>query len=140
MRWTPAPVGGRRTAIRRRKLLLSMNTLISISQLLQFAFGSGEYLPPDALSEADITAAEQRYLLPVIGQALYEKLLAGEYATLRDDYLARLAWLGEEVRVLANDGKTLLAYGTLETVDPWGRAVVEGVAYAAELSSLRPLD
>ena len=59
---------------------------------------------------------------------------------IRDDYLARLAWLGEEVRVLANDGKTLLAYGTLETVDPWGRAVVEGVAYAAELSSLRPLD
>lgn len=59
---------------------------------------------------------------------------------IRDDYLARLAWLGEEVRVLANDGKTLLACGTLETVDPWGRAVVEGVAYAAELSSLRPLD
>ena len=59
---------------------------------------------------------------------------------IRDDYLARLAWLGEEVRGLANDGKTLPAYGTLETVDPWGRAVVEGVAYAAELSSLRPLD
>ena len=89
VRWTPAPVGGRRTAIPSRKLPLSMNTLISISQLLQFALGSGEYLPPDALSEADITAAEQRYLLPVIGQALYEKLLAGEYATLRDDYLAR---------------------------------------------------
>ena len=58
---------------------------------------------------------------------------------IRDDYLARLAWLGDEVRVLASDGKTLLAYGTFETVEPWGRAVVEGVAYAAEFSSLRPL-
>lgn len=58
---------------------------------------------------------------------------------IRDDYLARLAWLGDEVRVLASDGETLLAYGTFETVEPWGRAVVEGVAYAAEFSSLRPL-
>lgn len=66
-----------------------MNTLISTSQLLQFAFGNGEYLPPDTFSEADITAAEERYLVPVIGPALYEKLLAGEYAELRDNYLAR---------------------------------------------------
>ena len=66
-----------------------MNTLISTSHLLQFAFGNGEYLPPDTFSEADITAAEERYLVPVIGPALYEKLLAGEYAELRDNYLAR---------------------------------------------------
>ena len=58
---------------------------------------------------------------------------------IRDDYLARLAWLGDEVRVLAGDGETALACGTFETVDPWGRAVVGGTAYAAELSSLRPL-
>ena len=58
---------------------------------------------------------------------------------IRDDYLARLAWLGDEVRVLAGDGGTALACGTFETVDPWGRAVVGGTAYAAELSSLRPL-
>ncbi len=66
-----------------------MNTLISTSQLMQFAFGNGEYLPPNTFSEADITAAEERYLVPVIGPALYEKLLAGEYAELRDNYLAR---------------------------------------------------
>ena len=58
---------------------------------------------------------------------------------IRDDYLSRLAWLGDEVRVISSNERTLLAYGTFETVDPWGRAVVEGVAYAAELSSLRPL-
>ena len=66
-----------------------MNTLITTTQLLQQAFGSGEYLPPDTFSEADIAAAEERYLLPVIGPALHERLLAGDYADLRDSYLAR---------------------------------------------------
>lgn len=56
---------------------------------------------------------------------------------IRDDYLSALVWLGEKVRVLAPDG-ALLASGPLETVDPWGRAVVDGVAYAAEQASLRP--
>ena len=41
-----------------------MNTLITPTQLLQQAFGSGEYLQPDTFSEADIAAAEERYLLP----------------------------------------------------------------------------
>ena len=35
-----------------------MNTLITPTQLLQQAFGSGEYLPPDTFSEADIAAAD----------------------------------------------------------------------------------
>ena len=54
------------------------------------------------------------------------------------DYLARLAWLGEKVRVLAAEDGSELACGTFETVDPWGRAVVAGVPYASELVSLRP--
>ena len=66
-----------------------MNTLISTAQLLQYAFSGGEYLPPENFSEADIAAAEERYLVPVIGPALHERLLAGDYADLRDNYLAR---------------------------------------------------
>ena len=58
---------------------------------------------------------------------------------IRSDYLARLAWLGEKVRVLAAEDGSELACGTLETVDPWGRAVVSGVPYASELVSLRPI-
>ena len=57
---------------------------------------------------------------------------------IRDDYLPRLCWLGEKVRVLAAKDGAELARGTFETVDPWGRAVVDGVAYAAEQASLRP--
>lgn len=66
-----------------------MNTLITPSQLLQYAFGSGEYLPPESFSEADIAAAEVRYLRPVVGPELHDRLLAGDYPELRDDYLAR---------------------------------------------------
>ena len=53
-----------------------------------------------------------------------------------DDYLALLAWRGEKVRALATDG-TEVARGTLDGVDAWGRAVVDGVAYASERVSLR---
>ena len=65
-----------------------MNTLITPLQVLKLAFGNGEYLPPDAFGEADIAAAEQRYIVPVIGPELYEKLLAGTHAAFRDEYLA----------------------------------------------------
>ena len=57
---------------------------------------------------------------------------------IRDDYLSRLYWLGEKVRVLAAEDGAELTRGIFETVDPWGRAVVGGVAYAAEQASLRP--
>lgn len=65
-----------------------MNTLITTTQLLQLAFSHGEYLTPDALAEADISAAEQRYILPVVGPELYEQLLAGDHADFRQGYLA----------------------------------------------------
>lgn len=58
-------------------------------------------------------------------------------AGIHDDYVSTLAWLGEKVRVLAPDG-ALITCGLFETVDLWGRAVVDGVAYASERASLRP--
>lgn len=57
-------------------------------------------------------------------------------AGIHDDYLAHLAWRGEKVAALSPAGEQLAA-GVLEGVDVWGRAVVEGIAYAAELASLR---
>ena len=65
-----------------------MKTLITPLQVLRLAFGGGDYLPPDSVTEADITGAEQRHIVPVVGRALYEKLLEGSYAGFRDEYLA----------------------------------------------------
>ncbi|MBM6775438.1 biotin--[acetyl-CoA-carboxylase] ligase [Olsenella profusa] len=53
-----------------------------------------------------------------------------------DDYLVLLAWRSKEVRVLSPDGAEL-AQGTLDGVDSWGRAVVDGVAFASETASIR---
>lgn len=65
-----------------------MKTLITPLQVLRLAFGDGEYLPPESIPEAGIAAAEQRYLVPVIGRALYEKILGGSYDTFKTEYLA----------------------------------------------------
>ncbi len=65
-----------------------MKTLITPLQVLRLAFGDGEQLPPETIAEADIAGAEQRHIVPVVGRALYEKLLAGSYPDFRTEYLA----------------------------------------------------
>lgn len=70
-----------------------MKTLISPVLVLKLAFGDGERLSPEAVAADDIAAAEQRYLVPAIGRALHEKLLAGAYRDFTADYLAAPAAL-----------------------------------------------
>ena len=57
-----------------------MNTLITPAQAVALAFADGEYLAPESVTQRDIAAAEQRYLVPVIGRLLYEKHLSGSHA------------------------------------------------------------
>lgn len=68
--------------------MTTMKTLITPAQAVALAFADGEYLAPEAIGEGDIAAAEQRYIVPVVGQALYEKLLGGSYAGFTAEYLA----------------------------------------------------
>ncbi|MDE6446572.1 MAG: hypothetical protein K2L06_06905 [Alistipes sp.] len=65
-----------------------MKTLITPLQAVKLAFGDSEILPPETLAEADIAAAEQRWIVPAIGRKLHDRLLAGLYADLVTDYLA----------------------------------------------------
>lgn len=65
-----------------------MKTLITPLQAVNLAFGDGEVLPPETIAEADIAAAEERWVVPAIGRKLHNRLLAGTYAELRTDYLA----------------------------------------------------
>ncbi len=65
-----------------------MKTLITPLQVLKTAFGDGEILPPATIAEADIAAAEQRWIVPVIGRKLHDRLLAGVYPDLVTDCLA----------------------------------------------------
>lgn len=70
-----------------------MKTLINPAQVIALAFADGEYLAPEAIGEGDIAAAEGRHIVPVVGQALYDKLLAGSYAEFTAEYLAAPAAL-----------------------------------------------
>ena len=65
-----------------------MKTLITPLQVLKTAFGDGEIRPPPTIAEADIAAAEQRWIVPVIGRKLHDRLLAGVYPDLVTDCLA----------------------------------------------------
>lgn len=65
-----------------------MNTLITPAQVVRLAFPSESCLPPDLVAEADIAAAAQRYLVPVIGLPLYERLMADTDRSFVDHYLA----------------------------------------------------
>ncbi len=62
--------------------------LVTNEEVVALAFADGEYIPPTAVADADIAAAEERYLIPVIGRTLYEAVAGGAYAELREEYAA----------------------------------------------------
>lgn len=71
-----------------------MKILITPQEAVALAFADGEYLPPETLTEEQIKAAEERYIRPVTGRALYERLLDGAYAELRTEFAAPVLALG----------------------------------------------
>lgn len=68
-------------------------TLTTAAEVVELAFAEGEYMPESAVSAADIAVAECRYILPVVGRALYDKMLDGHYEELRGEYVAPAAAL-----------------------------------------------
>lgn len=65
-----------------------MQTLITPRRAAELAFAAGEQAPPGAITAADTAVAESRYLVPVIGRALYDRLAGGAYPELLSEYLA----------------------------------------------------
>lgn len=65
-----------------------MKTLISKEEAIEAGFADAEYMPPEAIAQSDIALAERRYILPVIGRKLYERLLEGGYAPFVQEYVA----------------------------------------------------
>ncbi len=52
------------------------------------AFAGGEYLPPENIPELTILAAEERYLLPIAGRQLCQRLAEGGYPELKEEFVA----------------------------------------------------
>ena len=64
-----------------------MQTLITPTVVVARAFADGEYIAPETVSEAAIVAAQETYLRPVTGDALY-----GAPCPLLPDRFALHAW------------------------------------------------
>lgn len=109
-----------------------MKTLITPLQVLRLAFGGGECLSPESVTEADIAGVERHRIVPVIGQALYEKLLKGSYAGFRDEYLAAPTALFTRLAVQA---RLDVSTGQCGTTAP--KTVCGQPAGEAALSALR---
>lgn len=75
-----------------------MAQLLTPQEAVDLAFRDGGYFPAETITPADIAAAEARYLIPVTGEALWQKMIDGEYPDLRSDYAAPAAALA--VRLL----------------------------------------
>lgn len=65
-----------------------MKNLITNEQVISLAFGDGEYLSPEVIRDSDIALATDKYIIPVVGEELYEEMLNGSQKSLLDDYVA----------------------------------------------------
>ena len=65
-----------------------MKNLITNEQVISLAFGDGEYLSPEVILDSDIALAEDRYIVPVVGEELYKELLDGAYTEFCNDFVA----------------------------------------------------
>lgn len=62
-------------------------SIISPAEVIATAFADGGYLAPEAISEADIISATDRWVRPVVGQALLDAVAEGKYGELKENYL-----------------------------------------------------
>lgn len=103
--------------------------LITPQEVLDLAFGSGEYLPPEAVSEESILAATERYVRPVAGGALLEAIASGAYPDLKTDYLLPVLALGVKRLLLPEFGVQTGACGLAATAGAgWRSAEPEAAA------------
>ena len=65
-----------------------MKNLITNEQVISLAFGDGEYVSPEVILDSDISLATDRYILPVVGEELYQEMLNGSQKTLLEEFVA----------------------------------------------------
>ena len=63
-------------------------SIITPAEVIATAFSDGEYVAPEAIAEADIIAATERWVVPVAGRALLDKIAEGGYGELKSNYVA----------------------------------------------------
>lgn len=62
--------------------------LVSVEEVFRYAFTNGEVLPPSVITDADIAAAEQRWLVPALGEEMCTALRDPLHEEFRSQYIA----------------------------------------------------
>ena len=65
-----------------------MKNLITNEQVISLAFGDGEYVSPQVILDTDIAVASHRYILPIVGAELDQKLVEGSQKSLLEEFVA----------------------------------------------------
>lgn len=61
--------------------------IITPQEVISLAFTDGEYLAAEVIAAADISAAVERWILPVVGESLIKAVAAGAYEEFAAGYL-----------------------------------------------------
>lgn len=64
-----------------------MKQIITKAEVVSLAFSDGEYLCPDVISSADIDSVVEKWIEPVVGDALLERVAEGGYVDFAEQYL-----------------------------------------------------
>ena len=62
-------------------------TIITPRQVIDIAFSDGEWIAEGVITEADITAAIERWIVPVVGRDLLDAVAQGGYEEFSSEYL-----------------------------------------------------
>ncbi len=92
---------------------IDMELLITPARVAELAFRAPDFIAPEAVPEATILAAQQKYLKPVLGAALYDRVSTGAYPLLVADYLAAHAMEPKEYLLEKLKTHRLVIYGEL---------------------------
>ena len=65
-----------------------MELLITPAQVAAAAFRAPDFISEEAVPEATILAAQQKFILPVLGDALFDALCRGAHPELLTEYIA----------------------------------------------------
>ncbi|MFI3320329.1 MAG: hypothetical protein SNH01_06165 [Rikenellaceae bacterium] len=62
-------------------------TLIDAQAVVTAVYSAGAYVAPEEISTKDIEVAQTRYITPVLGEAMMERLAEGDYEELLNEYI-----------------------------------------------------
>ncbi len=67
---------------------MTTKLMMTPSEVVDYAFATGEYVAVGAITQQAIAAAQQRYLIPLLGEEFANAIAEGSYEQLREEYVA----------------------------------------------------